>query len=235
MKLVGYVRVSTTEQVEHGHGLDVQRMTIRQWANENGHRITAWAADEGLSGSNGLDARVGLLEALAAVQAREVGGLVVYRLDRLARDLVLQESLLAEVWRAGGRVFSTSPAEDAYLDPDGADADPSRALIRQILGAVGQYERAMIRLRLKSGKARKAEQGGFLGGTPAFGVRAEDGALVPDEEEQRAVALIVELRSSGASLRDICTALEAQNLRPKRSHSWHPQTVARVLRRAGAT
>ncbi len=56
-----------------------------------------------------------------------VGGIAVYRLDRLARDLVLQEQLLAEVRRMGGQLFTTSAAEAGYLadDPD----DPSRRLI----------------------------------------------------------------------------------------------------------
>lgn len=70
-----------------------------------------------------------------------VQGIFVYRLARLARDLVLQEQLLAEVSRAGGQVFSTSGAEQHYLVDD-SDA-PSRRLIRQILGAVSEYERSM--------------------------------------------------------------------------------------------
>jgi hypothetical protein len=50
--------------------------------------------------------------------------------------------LLAEVKRVGAAVYSTSPTESSFLgdDPD----DPSRALIRQVLGAVAQYERSMI-------------------------------------------------------------------------------------------
>jgi DNA invertase Pin-like site-specific DNA recombinase len=62
---------------------------------------------------------------------------VVYRLDRLARDLVLQEQLLAEVWRSG-ELFSTAGGEaNLHGDPE----DPSRRLLRQVLGAVSEYER----------------------------------------------------------------------------------------------
>lgn len=233
MKLAAYLRVSTDAQAERGLGLDVQEQGIRAWAKREGHRIVLWARDEGLSGSNGLDTRVGLLDAVGAIQDGTVRGIVVYRLDRLARDLVLQESLLAEVWKGGGRVFSTSPAEDGYLDPNGAEDDPSRALIRQILGAVNQYERAMIRLRLRAGRARKREQGGYADGPPPLGYRAEGGALVADESEQATVARIVALRASGASLRTICETLEAEGLRPKRGARWHPETVRAVLGRHG--
>ena len=227
-KLAAYVRVSTDRQAEEGLGLDVQRHAIRGWAKEHGHRIALWTSDEGVSGSNGLDTRQGLLTALGALQDGSVSGLVVYRLDRLARDLVLQESLLAEIWRAGSRLYSTSAAEDAYLDPQGADADPSRALIRQILGAVASYERAMIRLRLRSGKQRKEAAGGYIGGAPPLGFRAESGSLVPDENETRIRQRVLALRAHGESLRQICEVLSAEGLQPKRGGRWHPETVRKI-------
>jgi DNA invertase Pin-like site-specific DNA recombinase len=92
LRVVGYLRVSTDKQAEEGLGLDVQEQAIRTWAKSTGHRVVAWFRDEGVSGSNGLDARDGLAEALDALRTRAAGGLVVYRLDRLARDLVLQSN-----------------------------------------------------------------------------------------------------------------------------------------------
>jgi DNA invertase Pin-like site-specific DNA recombinase len=226
--LVAYIRVSTDRQAEEGHGLDVQREAITQWARSNGYRITAFLADEGISGSNGLAAREALADAFDLVRRRKAVGLVVYRLDRLARDLVVQETLLAEIWRMGAEVFSTSSAEAGYLsdDPD----DPSRTLIRQVLGAVSQYERSMIALRLRSGRRRKAETGGFAYGSPPLGYRAEGKTLVHDPVEQEVLARVRGLRDDGLSLRGIASALNANGLRTKRGASWHPTTVARALK-----
>jgi DNA invertase Pin-like site-specific DNA recombinase len=245
LKVAAYIRVSTDRQAEEGQGLDVQRRAIRQWAKSNGHLVTMWTADEGLSGSNGLDSRAGLLEALSAVSEQSVTGIVVYRLDRLARDLVLQEQLLAEVWRVGGRVFSTSPSEDAYLDPNGADTDPSRKLIRQVLGAVAEYERSMIRLRMSAGRARKAERlrpesptgHAYAYGAPPYGWRADGRELVPVPEEQLVLARIAELRESGTSLRGVAACLKDDGFKPRafkrREHpdDWHPQTLRRIIAR----
>jgi DNA invertase Pin-like site-specific DNA recombinase len=231
VKVVGYLRVSTDRQAEEGLGLDVQRQAIRQWAKVAGHQIVKWTSDEGVSGSNGLGDRIGLADALERLRGKSAAGLVVYRLDRLARDLVLQEQLLAEIWRHGTVVFSASVAEAQFLVDD--PGDPSRKLIRQVLGAVAEYERAMIRLRLRLGRRRKSEMGGYAFGAPPFGSRASDRKLIVDPEEQRTIARIRELRGSGASLRDVAAKLHSEGLRPKRGERWHPVVIQRILARSG--
>ena len=227
---MAYLRCSTDRQAEEGLGLDVQRQAIDGWAKSTGHRIIGRFADEGVSGSNGIEHRRALGDALEVVSDNRAAGLVVYRLDRLARDLIIQETLLAQVRRLGGEVFSTSPAEAGYLndDPD----DPSRKLIRQVLGAVSEYERSMINLRLRAGRRRKAEQGRYTFGSPPLGYRVEGKELAPHDEEQVILRRIVELHRQGASVRAIAAALTEAGYRTKRgTTTWHPTTVARILAR----
>lgn len=228
-RITAYLRVSTDRQAEEGLGLEIQEQAIRQWATAGGYRIGLWTRDEGVSGSNGLDTREGLSEALGALKDKDVSGVVVYRLDRLARDLIVQETLLAEVRRLGGAVYSTSAAEAGYLedDPD----DPSRRLIRQVLGAVSEYERSMIALRLRSGRRRKAEKGGYAYGSPAYGFEAKGGELVPAPGEQATVDRIREMHGEGRSLREMIAVLEEEGHRPKRAKRWHPESLARIVRR----
>ncbi len=230
MKIAAYVRVSTERQADEGLGLDVQEHAIRAWAKANGHRVVAVVRDEGVSGTKELDDRPGLADAFDLVKSGAVQGVCVYRLDRLARDLVLQEQLLAEVRRLGGEVFSTSAAEAGFLkdDPD----DPSRKLIRQILGAVSEYERSMIALRLRSGRYRKAQQGRYAFGAPPYGYKAERGELVADESAQAVLVRVGELHRSGASLRDIAATLTTEGHRPPRGDRWHPNTVSRLVARS---
>lgn len=229
MRVVGYIRVSTDKQAEQGLGLDVQRQALKTWAKAKGHRLVAVESDEGISGSNGLEHRLGLAEALATVRGKRAEAVVVYRLDRLARDLVLQEQLLAEVRRIGGVVLSTSPSEGEYLVDD--PQDPSRRLIRQVLGAVNEYERHMIRLRLSAGRRRKAEQGGFAYGSPPFGTRAEGRVLVDDVDEQETLLRIRDLRAGGASLPMIAATLTSEGRQPKRGSRWHVESLRRILAR----
>ena len=122
----------------------------------------------------------------------------------------------------GGSVVSVSEPE---IDSD----DPTRILVRQVLGALSQYEKSIIRARMLAGRRAKSERGGFIGGIPRFGYGVTGGELVALDKEQVAIARIRELRAGGASLRMIASVLDEEGMRPKRGHRWHPQSVARVL------
>lgn len=230
MKLAAYTRVSTDKQAESGFGLAVQKHTIAAWAASNGHKITAWHEDAGESGSDGLDKRTGLADALHDCATRTARGVVVARLDRLARDLVLQETLIGEARRHDARVYSCAAGEDAYLEDD--PADPSRKLIRQILGAVAEYERRMITLRTQAGVARKKAAGGHHAGQPAYGWHAVAGKLERVDHEQAQIALMVTMRQGGASYRDIARILNETGAPTKfTAHHWEPGVVRRIVLR----
>lgn len=84
MPLVGYLRVSTDGQVD-GFGLAEQERAIRRWARANGHHVVEVLTDAGTSGNLDAVDRPGLAGALEALYRDEVDGLIVARLDRLAR------------------------------------------------------------------------------------------------------------------------------------------------------
>jgi DNA invertase Pin-like site-specific DNA recombinase len=223
-RVIGYIRVSTTEQATEGFGLAVQRKAIQTYCKANGLRLLDIASDEGLSGSNGLDTRPGLAAAIVRIEDHEASALVVYRMDRLARDLMLQETIIAKLRQADANVLSVTEAD---IDSE----EPTRVMVRQILGAVAQYERATIRQRVTRGKAEKQAQGGYAGGRPRYGYRAQDKALEADESEQEAVALARRLHGEKLSLRQIGAKLAEAGYQPKAGEQWHPNQVRRILAR----
>lgn len=122
MRLIPYLRVSTTSQADDGFGLEAQLVACMSLSA--GHEILDPSQDIGVSGASDLDNRPGLAEALGRLAAGEGDGIVVYRLDRLARDLIVQEQLLAEVWRHGA-IISCDEGETSMIQPD-SQTDPSR-------------------------------------------------------------------------------------------------------------
>lgn len=225
MRLIGYVRVSTKAQADDGLGLDVQVAGIEGHCAAGGHELVTIYRDEGVSGDLEEINRPGLSAALRAVVDGGAEGLVVYRLDRLARRLYRQELIVAKLGAAGRAVLSAT-------EPDIDSDDPTRILLRQILGCIAEYERAVITARLQGGRRLKALRGGYAYGAPGFGFASVDKELEADPEEQATLSRMIELHRDGKSLRVIAATLNIEGHRPKRSERWHPQVIGRILARA---
>jgi DNA invertase Pin-like site-specific DNA recombinase len=229
--LIGYRRVSTVGQVDR-YGLPAQLTDLRAYARAGAFRLIRVETDDAKSGTLPAEERPGLVSALKAIESGEADGLLVPGdLDRLARELVVQEAILSQAWKAAGVVHTTTRGEVLADDPD----DPMRTAIRQFMGVFAQLDRAMIAKRMRNGRKAKAATGGYAGfGSPAYGQRAEDRQLIADDREQAVIARMAEIRGGGASYRAVAATLNAEGLPPKRGGQWYPQTVSRVLGRLAA-
>lgn len=228
MRVVAYVRVSSAHQAE-AYGPEVQRAAITKWAKANGHKIAAWQTDV-ISGASELRNRVGWCEAAALVKSGQAEGIVVARLDRLARDVMVQELLLRKLSDLGGIVLSTRENENELLN--GESKDPSRKLVRVIMGAISEYDKESTVERLAAGRQAKAARGGYAHGALPYGYRSAQGLLTPVPAEQRALARMKELAALGHSTREIARLLDAEGHPTKRAAVWSSPVVARILRRA---
>lgn len=220
-RVFGYVRVSTATQAERDT-ITTQRVALREWAAANEVTLTEVFKDEGISGSEGLDRRIGLATALDMLEAGDT--LVVYRLDRLARDLLLQETLLGTIWRKGAAIVSCSPAEAEHLTND--PTDPSRKLVRHIMGAIAEYERGMIRARTLAGRRRRQASGGFIGGWVPFGWQVVDGMLVEKAGEIDLVREMDRRKGKGATFAQLADWMTEQT-----GERWPRARCYRVLTR----
>jgi DNA invertase Pin-like site-specific DNA recombinase len=160
LRLVAYLRVSTESQALAGTSVPEQRRVVEQWASEHGYEIVSVHCDNGISGTLDTEDRPGLAAALVEIEDGSADGLVMVALDRLARELHIQEAALARCWAAGGRVFEVR-GEILRDDP----SDPYRTFVRQVMGAASQLEAGMIRARLRRGRQAKARAGGYVGGS----------------------------------------------------------------------
>lgn len=228
-----YLRVSGKGQVD-GYGLDSQEADCRKWAKANGHRITEVCPDEGLSGTLDSIDRPGLDCAMGRVRSGRVDGLLVPRMDRLARAITVQEAVLAVVWRDGGKVFAADTGEVLPDDPD----DPIRTLMRQMMGVIAEFDRRHTVKKLRDGRQAKQATGRKAVGDYAYGTKGggkgRERDAVPDADEQAVLDRIVQMRTDGYSYRRICAALEEEGVPTRRDGRWQPATVQRYARRAGA-
>jgi DNA invertase Pin-like site-specific DNA recombinase len=146
---VAYLRVSTDRQEL---GPEAQRAAIEAWAAREGVTVAAWHVDAGVSGAAAIADRPELVAALASLTVHRAGVLVVAKRDRLARDVMAAAMLERMALDAGARIVSAAG--------EGTDSnDPSAVLMRTLVDAFAQYERAMIAARTKAALGAKRARG----------------------------------------------------------------------------
>ena len=192
MKAVAYMRTSSATNVgEDKDSLPRQRAAIDGYAKAAGYVISEsdWFYDPAVKGADAIDARPGFADMLARIQGNGVRVIIVETANRFARDLMVQEVGFDMLKRQGiALIAADSPA--AFLD-DG----PTSTLIRQILGAVAQFEKANLVAKLKAARMRKRQKTGKCGGRKSL---AE---LRPDH--------VAAAKRSRGSLREISATLAA--------------------------
>ncbi|MDP2652478.1 MAG: recombinase family protein [Candidatus Omnitrophota bacterium] len=224
MKAIGYIRVSTSGQVEDGVSLDAQEAKVRAWADLNNAAEVVIFRDEGISGKRS-DNRPGLQSALAMVGKGDA--LVVYSLSRLSRStkdaLVLSEILLkkeADLVSLSEKIDTTSA---------------SGKMVFRLMAVLNEFERDQISDRTRFALAHKKAIGEKTGGDIPFGYYLDGGRLVEDDNEQKAIILIRDLRSKGYRLQAICWELEKEGYLTRRGNlKWQPKTVSRIIERLAA-
>ena len=229
MLVLGYVRVSSIEQ-ESGYGPQVQEEAIRSFCTDQGLPAPE-IVHESMSGES-IAKRKEFLQVLdRAKYEQESGGeahIVFYRLDRLSRTLIDQETVVGTALRAGFRLHSTQASEADTLDPAYA-GDPMRTAFRQLMGMFAQLERATIQARLDSGLHEKAKTGKSTGGRLPFGYMSWKQDIVVDPSEIDIVKRVFELHHHGLDLASI-VAVAAREF-PEKCSSWNKSTVSRMLHR----
>jgi len=226
--LIGYSRISSDSQKD-GHGILIQEDRIKQFAEDRGLPLLHIFKDEGFSGA--LCDRPALIELLDYAEANQHRnlGLVLLRLDRLARDLLLQENLLLEFQKRNLQVFSVE-------QPDLLADDPTRKLTRQIFGVLAEYEKQMITARMSAGRIKKVQQGGgYAGGGVAYGFCAKGDIYIPVPAELEVVKKIMKLRRKAklgkrTSYDGIAKLLNTDGIPSPSGKRWHSRTVQYIAR-----
>lgn len=217
---VSYLRVSGKGQLE-GDGFDRQRDAIARFATAGGLTLVEEFRDEGVSGTRELEDRPGLAAVLDRIESNGVRTVVVERADRLARDLMVSEVILSQFRKAGARVLTADG-----IDLTVADDDPTRKLIRQVLGAVSEFEKAVLVLKLRAARARIRKRVGRCEGPKLYGFYPGEAATITRMRDLRRKPI----KGSRASLTDVAERLNTEGSRNRAGDVWTKQMVHHVLK-----
>jgi len=213
-KAFAYLRVSGQGQVS-GDGFKRQATAIKQYAVKNEIAIVHTFEEKGVSGTVENMDRPAWADMMTRMHANGVKTVIVERLDRLARDLRVQEGVIVEMQRNGFELISVE-------EPDLMSHDAYRVAMRQIMGVFAQLDKSNLVAKLRGARMRKAAAGGKAVGSYPFGHR-------PGETET--VALMKELRLTGLGFDRIAAELNARGIKPRRGEKWGGNTVNVILTR----
>jgi site-specific DNA recombinase len=220
MKAAAYVRVSTEEQLK-GFGLDVQRERIDYYAKFRGITIKKWYEDSGISAKT--TQRQGLQLMIADIQKKKYDALIVYKLDRLSRSLRDLLNLLEDSLNPYNCEFISVTEQFDTSVPQGK-------LMIQLLGSFAEFERNLIVERTWNGKLIKGQQGGYIGGEPPYGFKAEGKKLVLDPEKLALVNRVINMRKGRISYEQIAKKLnEEGRYFPKRGKQWYAKSIYNMV------
>jgi site-specific DNA recombinase len=224
MKAIGYVRVSTTKQVNEGISLEAQAEKIRAYCALKDMDLAGIITDAGKSGSKAN--REGFQEVLSFCVSGRIDAVVVYSISRFTRSTKdLLEFVDRQVIRGSIELHSISESLDT--------STATGRFMLKVMGAMNELEREQTGERTKAALSHKKDKGEKTGGDVPFGYAlAEDGkVLIVDESEQAIISLIKSLKAAGHSDNGIAKYLNENGYQTKKGKVWSNVQVARILRR----
>jgi DNA invertase Pin-like site-specific DNA recombinase len=178
MKVALYARVSTSDK---GQDPEMQLRELREHCQRRGCEILGEYVDIGVSGSK--DSRPELNKLMADAKRRRFDAVLVWKLDRFGRSLKNLINALAEFESLGVAFISLKESLDL--------ATPAGRLMFGIISAMAEFERDLIRERVRAGIANRRAKGLRVGRKPI--------SLDPTKLQA--------LRSQGQTMREIALAL----------------------------
>lgn len=223
MKIIGYLRVSTDQQVESGLGLEAQESACKEYAKRMGLEIAQFFRDEGLSGSLPVEKRDGLKEALNNLKRTDV--LVIAKRDRLSRDLDEIGIITKAIKGKGAKIISAAGEGTENAD------NTSSVLMRRMADVFAEHERLLIGDRTRAALKAKKNRGERVGHIP-FGYKlAQDNIhLEQNELECSVINNMKELRAKGLSIRDIAIELNKRSLLNREGAKWKHASLFRIMK-----
>ncbi len=236
-----YARVSTDQQSEKGYSIPSQLKACRDYAERQGWKIVGEYADD-CSGTIPVAHRPEGARLYRDIEQRQVDAVVLYTMDRAARDEDVLEFLIFK------RDMKSKGVELHFCDSGKVADNPISGVIDYFKAAQASDERIKIRERTTRGKREKARNGLFVGGMPtAYGYKwagnRDKARLVIDETEAAIVRRIYRLYTVGEDgqppmkMHAIAVRLTEDGIPPpygrgkSRSRGWYTYTVKAILTR----
>lgn len=219
LRVIGYCRVSTTQQEEDGISLAAQQAKIAQYTELYGLELVETIVE---SASAKTLERPGLQEALTMLRSGKADGIIVCKLDRMTRSVRDLGTLIAEYFEKH-QLMSIEEKIDT--------SSASGRLILNVLISVSQWEREVIGERTRAAMTFKRSIQQRTSYEAPYGYTiADDGkTLLPHTTEQALIQAVRDAREDGLSYRQVVARLHAQGHRTRKGTTITLTQLQRIM------
>lgn len=216
-----YIRVSTERQAEEGYSLDAQRVRLLAYCQSQGWNVDVEHiyADAGISGKS--THREQFQAMMRAARSDEITRIVAMKLDRIARNVKDFLGIVDELKTAGCDLVLIKESFDT--------STPHGKFALTMFAAMAELEAATITERVMSGKAQKAQEGGYNGAQCPLGYKYDSGVFAVDSSAADTVREVFDRFVGGQTMSGIATALNDAGAPTAKGGAWYAGTVRYVL------
>lgn len=215
-----YIRVSTEDQVE-GYSLDAQERALTELAEKMNLDIYKIYVDGGISGKT-IEARPQLLELLKDADNQLFNIVLIYKLDRLSRNI-------KDAFTIIDRLRGNDIGVKSYMDEA---IDTTTATQRAMFGmrmVFAQFEIEQLSERVAFGMTEALKQGNSVFGEPYGYRKGDNGKPIIHDEEAKVVKLIYEKFLENKGINMIAGELNDAGIKTQKGSLWLSSTVGKIL------
>lgn len=216
-EVYGYMRVSSKSQLE-GDGFPRQRQAILDFCHSKGWLCKRIFEEKGVPGKTEMENREAFMEMLGLCGGVLPSTVVVERSDRVARDLIVGEMLYRECAAVEIEIFSADTGQELVLSDND---DPTRKLVRQLLGAVAEFNKNELVKKMRVARERIRARGERCEGAKPF-------SLTHPTEHSAVIEWIRVSRERGDSYHRIAKQLNTMKFTSQKGKTWGPSFVYRL-------
>jgi DNA invertase Pin-like site-specific DNA recombinase len=216
-KAMAYCRVSSSGQ-KWGDGLARQRREVVTFAEQEGYYLGG-VYEEAESGTTDFEDRPVFMDMIRHCIDYEVGVIIVEGMDRLAREMRVQEALLIYLVSKNLTLLSARTGENIT---DAVKSDPMRKALVQIQGVFAELEKGMLVQKLRKARTQVKLTTGRCEGRKPYGYQ---------EGEQDVIDEIMHLRhEKGWTLRQIAMHLNKEEVTTRMGKQWGAKQIQRIIK-----
>lgn len=215
-----YIRVSTEKQADEGFSLDAQKERLQAFCQAHGWHVADKHiyTDAGISGKS--TDRAAFQTMMQAARQGEVKRIIAMKLDRLARNVKDFLSVVDELKVAGCDLVLIKESFDT--------STPQGKFALTMFAAMAELEASTITERVMTGKAQKAQEGGYNGSAARLGYDYDGSAFTPNAQAPIVENIFVDF-VSGKGLSTIANQLRVADVATAKGGQWYASTVRAVL------